>query len=84
MSEQPHQVSSALDLGPDLTRVLASVGHALDAIAENTAPTRVETAFALMEAIEDQPSETRLYTVATQAAARLLVDGGAAQRMGDD
>ena len=84
MSKQPHQVSSALELGPDLTRVLASVGHALDAIAENTAPARVETAFALMEAIEDQPRETRLYTVATQAAARLLVDGGAAQRMGAD
>ena len=84
MSKQPHQVSSALELGPDLTRVLASVGHALDAIAENTAPARVETAFALMEAIETEQRESRLYRIGTQAAARLLVDGGAAQRMGAD
>ena len=79
MSQLPRTVQTDLVLGGDLHRVLADVGVALDAIAEHTAPSHTETAFALMECVEDQPRATRLYTVATQAAARLLIDGGAAQ-----
>ncbi len=79
MSQPPHTVQTDLVLGGGMRRVLADVGGALDAIADNHAPSHTETAFALMECVEDQPRETRLYAVATQAAARLLIDGGAAQ-----
>lgn len=79
MSQLPHTVKTDLVLGDGMHRVLADVGEQLDAIAADNAPTHAETAFALMECVEDQPRETRLYAAATQAAARLLIDGGAAQ-----
>lgn len=69
-----------MTLDPCLQQQLLDTGRALDAIASGTAPSHTETAFALLEAVEHQPRETRLYTVATQAAARLLQDGGAASK----
>ena len=69
-----------MTIDPPMEAALAATCQAMDDIADGNAPSHAATAFALLEAVGDQPPQTRLYTVATQAAARLLIDGGAATR----
>ena len=74
-------ITSALTLDNGIRKVLADVGAELDNIEAGTAPDATATAFALMESIDGMPPKTRLYRAATQAAARLLIDAGAATRI---